>query len=103
MIEEIRMMIEEKEKYINPFTDFGFKKLFGTEVNNDYNNTINTAKEIAMAEGLEKGKAEGLTEGEKKKAIESAKEMLADGISIEKIAKYTGLTIAEIKTLIKQP
>jgi predicted transposase/invertase (TIGR01784 family) len=24
-----------KEKYINPFTDFGFKKLFGTEVNKD--------------------------------------------------------------------
>lgn len=24
-----------KEKYINPFTDFGFKKLFGTEINKD--------------------------------------------------------------------
>ncbi|MBN1980724.1 MAG: PD-(D/E)XK nuclease family transposase, partial [Chitinivibrionales bacterium] len=24
-----------KEKYINPFTDFGFKKLFGTEPNKD--------------------------------------------------------------------
>jgi predicted transposase/invertase (TIGR01784 family) len=24
-----------KEKYINPFTDFGFKKLFGTEANKD--------------------------------------------------------------------
>lgn len=23
------------EKYINPFTDFGFKKLFGTELNKD--------------------------------------------------------------------
>ena len=23
------------EKYINPFTDFGFKKLFGTEPNKD--------------------------------------------------------------------
>ena len=28
-------MIEQKEKYINPFTDFGFKKLFGTEINKD--------------------------------------------------------------------
>lgn len=26
---------ESKEKYINPYTDFGFKKLFGTEMNND--------------------------------------------------------------------
>jgi PD-(D/E)XK nuclease family transposase len=23
------------EKYVNPFTDFGFKKLFGTELNKD--------------------------------------------------------------------
>ena len=26
---------EIKEKYINPYTDFGFKKLFGTEMNKD--------------------------------------------------------------------
>ena len=25
----------EQEKYINPFTDFGFKKLFGTEFNKE--------------------------------------------------------------------
>ncbi len=24
-----------KERYINPFTDFGFKKIFGAEVNKD--------------------------------------------------------------------
>ena len=29
------MAIEEREKYINPYTDFGFKKLFGTELNKD--------------------------------------------------------------------
>jgi len=29
------VMTISAEKYINPFTDFGFKKLFGTEVNKD--------------------------------------------------------------------
>ncbi|MDR0307011.1 MAG: Rpn family recombination-promoting nuclease/putative transposase [Chitinispirillales bacterium] len=29
------MKVSTSEKYINPFTDFGFKKLFGTEVNKD--------------------------------------------------------------------
>ena len=29
------MMKKEEEKYINPLTDFGFKKLFGTELNKD--------------------------------------------------------------------
>jgi len=28
-------MIEFREKYINPFTDYGFKRLFGEEVNKD--------------------------------------------------------------------
>ena len=26
---------EPRERYINPYTDFGFKKLFGTEMNKD--------------------------------------------------------------------
>jgi predicted transposase/invertase (TIGR01784 family) len=29
------MVNENKERYINPYTDFGFKKLFGTEMNKD--------------------------------------------------------------------
>ena len=29
------MEVEIKERYINPYTDFGFKKLFGTELNKD--------------------------------------------------------------------
>lgn len=29
------MTDERKERYINPYTDFGFKKLFGTEMNKD--------------------------------------------------------------------
>ena len=24
-----------RDRYLNPYTDFGFKKLFGTEVNKD--------------------------------------------------------------------
>jgi len=29
------MADDREEKYINPYTDFGFKKLFGTEMNKD--------------------------------------------------------------------
>ena len=29
------MPIDQTERYINPYTDFGFKKLFGTEMNKD--------------------------------------------------------------------
>ena len=29
------MEVEISERYVNPYTDFGFKKLFGTELNKD--------------------------------------------------------------------
>ena len=29
------MNTEIKDKYINPYTDFGFKKLFGTDINKE--------------------------------------------------------------------
>jgi len=31
----IEGILSERERYINPYTDFGFKKLFGTEMNKD--------------------------------------------------------------------
>jgi predicted transposase/invertase (TIGR01784 family) len=53
-------------------------------------NTIDAAKQDARQEG------------EKNKAIEMAKEMLADGEPLTKIIKYTKLTEAEIKDIAKQ-
>ena len=49
--------------------------------------------EIAIA------KEEGLAEGEYKKAIETAKNLLVMGLSIEQISRATGLQIEEIKSL----
>jgi len=46
-------------------------------------------------EGLEKG----LAEGEHKKAINSARQMKADGMSIKLIMKYTGLSADAIENL----
>ena len=33
--QKILYMVQKHEKYVNPYTDFGFKKLFGTELNKD--------------------------------------------------------------------
>lgn len=52
-----------------------------------------------LAEGLAKGKAEGLAEGEKKKQQDIARTMKKDGLSIDTIVKYTGLTASEISYL----
>jgi predicted transposase/invertase (TIGR01784 family) len=52
-----------------------------------------------LAEGRAEGLAEGLAEGERHKAVETARRMKADGMPMEMIVKYTGLTIEEIGTL----
>jgi predicted transposase YdaD len=53
--------------------------------------------------GIEKGKAEGekigIEKGEKLKAIGMAKTMKADGVLVDTISKYTGLTVSEIEAL----
>ncbi len=80
------MADEKRERYINPYTDFGYR---------DIVNAINTAKKEAKEEGL----AEGRVEGERDKALESARRMKADGMPAELIAKYTGLTLDVVNSL----
>ena len=58
-----------------------------------------TDYESDMATSWDNGKAEGIREGEHSKGIEVAREMIADGEPDEKIAKYTGLNLSEIKDL----
>ena len=50
-------------------------------------------------EGMQKGRMEGRMEGIQKGKIETAKNLIELGLSIEKIAKATGLTEEEIATL----
>jgi predicted transposase/invertase (TIGR01784 family) len=60
-------------------------------------------KEEGIKEGIQKGREEGIQkgreEGLKQKARETAKRMISDGIELNVIAKYTGLTEEEIKNL----
>jgi predicted transposase/invertase (TIGR01784 family) len=47
----------------------------------------------------EEGRFEGLREGELRGHLAVAKNMLANGESVEKIAGYTGLTLEEVRNL----
>lgn len=71
-----------KAKYINPYTDFDFKKRFREDYR-DLKGVIDTSFE----------------EGEKKKAKEIARKMKDKGIEIESISEITGLSKEEIDKL----
>ena len=53
----------------------------------------------ARQEAIEEGRAEGHAEGRAEVRAEVAREMLADGMPVDKIAKYTELSIEEIAAL----
>ena len=56
---------------------------------------INSARDL----GHEAGFAEGMEKGIEKERINNARNMLADGVPVEQVAKWTGLTADEIKRL----
>ena len=96
-------------------TDFGFKRIFGTDPNKellinflnslfngeevikayrDIKNSLDTAKEEGRAEGREEGRAEGIAM--------VAKMMYAKGMDIDVIASMTGLSTDEVESLCRQ-
>ena len=62
-------------------------------------NGIEQGKSLGLAEGKSLGLAEGEVRGSRQKALETARNLLVIGLSIENIAKATGLTIQEVETL----
>jgi predicted transposase/invertase (TIGR01784 family) len=69
----------------------------------EINTRVAEGKAEGLAEGLAEGEAKGVTkgkaEGEAKKARETALNLLSMGLSVEQIAKATGLTAEELKSL----
>ena len=69
----------------------------------DIKNSIDTAKQEGLAEGMElglkKGMKKGMEKGMNKKALEIARSMMADGVDINLIMKYSGLTQEQIDKL----
>ena len=60
---------------------------------------IATISEDQFNAGRQEGKLLGLAEGSHQKALETAKNLLQFGLSIENIAKATGLSQAEVEKL----
>ena len=56
---------------------------------------------LAEFDAERRGYKEGVEQGSQQKAIETAKNLLSMSLSIENIAKATGLSLKEIQDLVK--
>ena len=114
-------MKQVEERYISLLTDKVFDRLFeeaeiakftpqemreyetSKMAYRDIKNSVDTAKREGIAEGMEKGMKEGLekgrAEGMNQRSLDIARNMLADGVDINQIMKYSGLTQEQIEKL----
>ena len=97
-------------KYINPYTDFGFKKLFGEEAFHEAELANMTSEQyeqyqeslmtyVEVKEVIKTAENDGIEIGERKKAIEIAKELKRLGVEMIIIIQSTGLSQSEIEQL----
>ena len=105
----IKRMKQVEERYISLLTDFGFDRLFeeaeiakftpqemreyetSKMAYRDIKNSVDTAKREGIAEGMEKGMNQ--------RSLDIARNMLADGVDLNLIMKYSGLTQEQIEKL----
>ena len=95
---------EEREKYdesIKVYRDHLATMEFAKQTGFDQGKKVGLAEGMAkgMAEGMMKGREEGREEGIRDNQVRIARGMKADGMPIEMIAKYTGLSAEEVVDL----
>lgn len=84
----LKMSKNERNEY--------FKYLKESVHNQD---ALDSALEKGKIEGREEGREEGMEQGANNKALEIARNLLAQGIDVNAISSATGLTVAEIASL----
>ncbi len=99
------------EKYINPFKVFETAEIAkfspdekvkyeeSLKYYRDLKNVVDSSYEEGKAEGKAEGIAEGIAEGKEERNIEIARQMKLDGEPLEKIMRYTGLSVQEIEKI----
>ena len=67
----------------------------------DYDTDIAVQREEAYEDGLSKGISQGMKQGAYQEKLETAKNFLSMGLSIEQISRGTGLSLETIQQLKK--
>ena len=104
MAEEKNKVIKEAKKEVEYLTgDEEVKRLaeLREKWEMDRNSEIGQAKKEGIEEGKAEGKEEGKAEGKKEEKLEIAQNMLKDGMNLEIVMKYTGLSKKEVEELLR--
>ena len=92
-------------KYLNPFTDFGFKSSQDRMAYEDslkYYRDVKNSLDTAFEEGKAEGEQIGLEKGEHQKAIKTAEKCLLKGYTIKETAEITELSETEVEKIAQK-
>ncbi len=67
-----------------------------------YEDGLMKGKQVGWEEGRKEGRAEGRKEGRTEGKLELALELLKDGMALDKVAKYSKLSLSIIEELAKK-
>ena len=114
-------MSQSKSRYVNPLTDFGFRKIFGEEYDRIFEelaevveiNDLTAGERRAYEESIkyyrdiknvvdtsrEEGWKEGREEASEQRALTIARRLLSAGVGVEQVAEFTGLALQRVEAL----
>lgn len=101
-------MNEPEDRYINPLTDFVFKKLFEVaeiakfteREKKEYENSLKVYRD--MKNVVDTAKEEGKEEGREEKEEEVIEKCMEEGMQPELISKIVNLPLAEVNRIIEK-
>ena len=97
-------MRTSEEKYISLLTDFGFKRIFGSQPNKDdikeYEDSLKAYRDIqnSIDTAKEEGFAKGMAKGEQK----IVQAMIQQGCDVGFISKVTGISTDTITAYLER-
>ena len=102
IIEGDKIMSEYRKDSLEASEDEDIIGLYDKELHLEmlHNSELKEAREKGLEEGIEQGLERGLEQGRKEEKIETAKNLLKNGISLEIIMKSTGLSEEELNSLL---
>ena len=80
-------------------TEYDYDTDIAVQREEAYEDGLSKGLQQGISQGITQGISQGIKQGAYEKAVETAKNLISMGLSIEQIAKGTGLSLEVIQTL----
>ena len=94
-----RKVTQDEIEYERMESRLKYQLQYNTDMSLARQEGLELGLERGLEQGLERGLEQGRTEGEAAATVKLARAMKADGESVDKIVKYTGLSADEVERL----